>query len=937
MRWRKTVPPILLLVLLGCTFAVWWFWSSTAAHREQDRFDQQLSKATEDILDRLGNYAALLRGGGALYAASTEVTRADWHAYYEYRSVRTQYPGILHVTFAPVLPRSQVPLLVQAVRKEGFPDYAVWPAGQDDTCAPVLYVEPRQAEGARRAMGFDLYTDLPSRKAMDRARDTGEVALSGKTMLFVQGSPEQGAGCVFYLPIYANGMPTGTLEERRQALCGFVLSPVRIGGLMDPLARQQDGMVFFQLYDGGEIRPDGLMYSTGEPARPLFHQARTLELFGHQWSLDFESTPQFEAGGDRWTAKGILGAGFLITFLTSLFVWSQEQTQKRAVALARQMTSAFRQGERRLRAVTESAQDAILVLDAQARLTYWNPAAERIFGHGREEVLGQEALPLIVAEPCRESLRQVLAETARDGECAGEGLVHDLTGLKKSGEEFPAEIAISTTSLADSWQTVMVVRDITERKRAEEERVAREAAEEASRAKSGFVANMSHEIRTPLNAILGFTQVLERDPGLTPAQAEHVRTISRSGLHLLNLINDILDMSRIEAGRVTVNKAPFCLHDLLDDLALWVQSRAAAKGLQLLEDRDESVPRTVKGDEGKIRQVFINLLGNAVKFTREGGVSVRVRAEDCPGHPEARRLVAEVEDSGPGIPEEDREKIFDAFGQSEAGIKAGGTGLGLAISKRFVEMMGGTMTVVSELGRGSRFRFELLVEPTEEVTEREKPVLRRVIGLEPGQGPFRILLVDDIQTNRALLVELLAPLGFELREAANGAEALEIFKSWSPHAVLMDMRMPVMDGYEATRRIRSAPERRDTPVIAVTASAFDDLKDQVMASGVDIYLRKPFRSDELLDALEKCTGVRYVYEGATAVRHAAMPLGGLASLPRHLISSMRLAIGEGDMARLAELIGQVPDGECSRSLQSIADRYEYERLLDILEDAEAHP
>ncbi|MEI7673999.1 MAG: ATP-binding protein, partial [Deltaproteobacteria bacterium] len=477
-------------------------------------------------------------------------------------------------------------------------------------------------------------------------------------------------------------------------------------------------------------------------------------------------------------------------------------------------------------------------------------------------------------------------------------------------------------------------RDITDRKQAEQDRIGREAAEAATRAKSIFVANMSHEIRTPMNAILGFAQVLERDPSLMPHQVENVRTITRSGEYLLRLINDILDISKIEAGRTTLNDAAFCLHDLLDDLSMMFRPRINARGLQFLMERDSSVPPYVIADEGKLRQVLVNLIGNAEKFTETGGVAVRVRAEAVEGisgeEKETLRLWIEVEDTGRGIPDEERGQIFGLFQQVGTSVKAGGVGLGLAISLKFVEMMGGKITVTSEVGKGSCFRFSALMKPAAAVPGSVKPASRRIVGLEPGTGPFRILVVDDAPANRALLCTLLRPIaGFEAAEATNGAEALEIFARWSPRAVLMDMRMPVMDGYEATRRIKATEAGRATPVIAVTASAFDDSRKQVMAVGVDAYLRKPVNVDELFATLGKCLDLRYVFteeaENLAGDPVAALISGTPIALPQELIQAMRQAVEECDIARLTEQIVQAGkfNSDAARELQALADRYDY--------------
>ncbi|HAE40820.1 MAG TPA: hypothetical protein DCG57_19625 [Candidatus Riflebacteria bacterium] len=427
-----------------------------------------------------------------------------------------------------------------------------------------------------------------------------------------------------------------------------------------------------------------------------------------------------------------------------------------------------------------------------------------------------------------------------------------------------------------------------------------------------------------------------RDASVTTRQTEMLHTIARSGRHLLNLINDILDMSKIEAGRLELKPVEFGLHDMLDDLEVMFRSRAQAKQLQLLMERDDHLPRHVNADEGKLRQVLINLIGNAVKFTKTGGVAVRIRGETAMDSSSvdanAVRLLVEVEDSGPGIAEGELDRIFEPFRQLAAGQREGGTGLGLAVSRRLVELMGGRLTVKSQLDKGSCFRFDVLVKLAEGSAPEKARTMRQVIGLEPGAGPFRILVVDDQKDNRDLLAALLEPLGFEIREAVNGQEALDIFEAWPPHAVLMDMRMPVLDGYEATRRIKGTERGRTTPVIAVTASAFEDAEREVLATGVDGYVRKPFRSEEIFAELGKCLGLRYVYAEAPGKvpEQAGLPREVFAGLPKALRQAMRQAVDMGDMVGLQALIAQVEDAGAARTLRSLAAQYDYETLTKML-------
>lgn len=400
--------------------------------------------------------------------------------------------------------------------------------------------------------------------------------------------------------------------------------------------------------------------------------------------------------------------------------------------------------------------------------------------------------------------------------------------------------------------------EIEERKKAENK------AQIALQAKSNFLANMSHELRTPMNAILGFTEILLRSHHLPLKDKDYLSIISKSGQHLLTLINDVLDMSKIEAGCLSLNEKEVSLYDLLQDIQSMLSLKADNKGLDLVLDCDPDVPQFIKTDELKLRQVLINLMSNGIKFTQQGSVTLRVR-KIPQSHLSKTVLHFEVEDTGTGIAPEEMEKLFQPFEQTQSSSQSSeGTGLGLAISQKFVQFMGGEITVRSVVNQGSCFSFALLVSLSDSPVSILPQVPKKsILRLADNQPTYRILVADDTRLNRLLLVKLLTDLGFEVQEAVNGEDAIALWLSWRPHLIFMDMRMPKLDGFEATQRIRTQEQQGRfpyTPIIALTASLLHESRSQILATGCDDVVYKPFSPEDLYNTIAQQIGVRYLYQ-----------------------------------------------------------------------------
>ena len=637
---------------------------------------------------------------------------------------------------------------------------------------------------------------------------------------------------------------------------------------------------------------------------------------------------------------------------------------------------ALRENEMKYKSLFESAYAAILIMD-EKHFIDCNAIALKMFNCKRKDIIGKPVGSFSYDSGFENVSNKLIIEKIDHVLKKGKPLVFEWRIKRLDSTVFDALISLNRVMLGSEYVLQTIINDITVQKKAQDElNKAKEIAETANMAKSVFLANMSHEIRTPMNAILGFTQLMFRNPGLDEQQKQNLEIINRSGEHLLGLINQILEMSKIEAGNTTLDEKPYDLTALLGELEFMFKLRAETKALSFTVSSGADIPNFLFGDDGKLRQVLVNLIGNSMKFTQKGGVTLRVKqiaGEQVkvvkePGllrkiskkigfskknnnkeqgyYDNTQRLYFEVEDSGLGIAKNELAILFSSFGQTDSGKKSGGgSGLGLSISQEYVKLMGGEIHVSSEVNKKTIFYFSipLKISTNKSEIKKEKSV-KKVKCLQKKQKQYRILVVEDEKESSELLLKLLESVGFIVKIAVNGEKGVEYYESWRPNLILMDLRMPVMNGYQATEIIRSAKNGKKIPIIALSANVYEEDYSKAIAAGCDEFIRKPFKEEELFDIIRQYLKVKYEY-----VEIADINVSNISpecfqltqetlqkTLPEVLIKKMEQAVQQADFDLIMSLIEEVKciDDTYHKELHQLAENYEYDKLLHLLKKQE---
>ena len=930
--WTQHLESALVIATgLSLSLFAGWIAYQRDVYRRNETFTQLAASQSSEIVKTLRSiHNSGLESLSHICERTPTVSLKEFELFTSYL---TNNPTVQAWQWIPVVPCVDKLSFEAAARADGLKGYEIWqrdaqgkriPATDRAVYYPVFQVTP--LTGNEPALGYDNASEPLRRATLEKAIRTRLSAASAPITLVQEAGLQK--GMVVCRPVFEPNDP--------QRLLGFAVVVLRMGRVLR--SAEPNNLVFMELalrHKDGTSEPLATSWQASHSLRKDISLTRYILAFDNVFSVTASAGPEFMRLNPTHNGRLVGLIGLMATTALAILAGVIDRRRERLEQLVTERTRELRDSEQSYRNQFASNSTVMLMVDpTDGAIVDANAAAVSFYGYPRERLLAMR-ITEINTLPSADLLEIMASIRPEQGQQLQ--FQHRLAnGLMRDVESSCCRIQFGKRTVLHS-----IIFDITERKRAQEAlSQAKDAADSANRAKSTFLANMSHEIRTPMNAILGFSQLLLRDAELSKCHVQELTTIIRSGEHLMAIINNILDMSRIESGRITLNPVPFDLHLLLDDLVRMFSLRTQVRNLCFRVEQHGEVPRCVLADKTKLRQIIINLVGNAMKFTASGGaIILRVRADAEPD--EMVRLRMEVEDTGAGIAPEDVPHLFEAFFQTKVGKKVdGGTGLGLSISRQFAQLMGGDLTVSSQPGIGSTFRFNIRVARGNQANVlTERTAFPSVLHLLPGLPACRVLVVDDQQENRDLLEHMLAPIGFEIRTASDGVEAVALCKEWLPQLVVLDWRMPVMDGFEAARRIRAA-HGSTVKIIALSASVLAENQQMALDAGADMFLCKPFQEGDLLEQIKQLTGMEYIYRDFESEKPATLSESKvelpttmeIGQLPTQLVNQLREAIKRANYDQMLALVNTMAahNETISVQLRQLVERFDYLTLQKVL-------
>ncbi|MGN6367179.1 MAG: CHASE domain-containing protein [Phycisphaerae bacterium] len=864
--------PSYIVLAAGLTVAVL---AATYVKRSIDKEEANRVQSTAQLVQQtlageIERYTDVLLAARSFFDSTGQVTRTDWHSFSTSLDLKRRFPGMLALGFAPIVKHDQLPLFIQGVRSEGFPEYRVFPPGDRALYTPIDYIEPFNSIN-RLAFGFDMFSETRRHEAMNAATRDDIPAATARIKLIQDPASSHHADFLIYVPVYDKHAELGTPTERALGLHGFVYSAYRVPELIEGLTRKRPDFasVDFQIFDGPSRSHGELLFDSRtrgsigdiQPDNAEQESVGTITVASRPWTLVVWPGPSMALSVDHNLPWLVLLAGALVSWLLFGVSWLQMRGRAQSELAAARLAESeglLRESELRYRLKIEQSPLAVQTIAPDGTTVSINRAWEELWGASLQDLQDYN----IRHDPELERANvKHLIDDAFSGSSVSLGTFYYSPFFPSGKRARPRWVRSFLYPVKDIHgqikELVLIHQDVTDRKHAEEElQRAKEAAEAANHAKDQFLAVLSHELRNPLSPVLSMVNLLQ-DPHITPEETrEAVDTIRRNVELEARLIDDLLDVTRIARGKMHLDYEIVDAHVILNHALQICREDADAKRIHVVTDLGAAHP-AVNADPARLQQVCWNLIKNAVKFTPDGGeLTLRTRNEQ-PLDPEANieQFVLSVTDTGIGIDPDRLAKVFDAFEQADRSItrRFGGLGLGLAITKALVEAHGGSITAASDgHGKGATFTVRLPVTRAPLPARREHRPAPDLAAAAAGAShkPLRILIVEDQADARRGLRILLEHAGYEVKAAATAQEALDLADHWNYDLLISDIGLPDLSGFDLITQLRT---RRITPAIALTGFGMEQDVQRARDAGFDQHLTKPIQFDRLEQAIHSLT------------------------------------------------------------------------------------